>query len=156
MTIIRSSSRADAQAIHDRLYAFNCAKTGDVPEAILLPDDPSRRTLLLVEPGHVETPSAGLVYRIAGERLEVDFLFVAEACRGQRAGARLIEAVKAEAALAGCVAITLFTFGFQAPDFYPKLGFTLARVDKRGASDGSDTYHYRLDLGGSPPPDCPS
>lgn len=146
MKLIRSSSKADAQVIHDRLYAFNCAKTGEVPREILLQEDPFRHALLLVDEDLAGTLCAGLVYRMAGEVLEVDFLFVSEAYRGQGAGMQMIEAVKHEAMKAGCSAITLFTFGFQAPAFYPKAGFALVHIDKNPLPGGNDTYHYRFEL----------
>ena len=50
-------------------------------------------------------------------------LIVAEGCRGRGVGSRLVRAVEEAYAGKGYDLITLTTFGFQAPEFYKKLGF---------------------------------
>ena len=52
--------------------------------------------------------------------------------RGQNIGTKLVAAVEEEYSNKGFDKITLTTFGFQAPEFYKKLGYSLefVREDK--------------------------
>ena len=52
--------------------------------------------------------------------------------RGQNIGTKLVQAVEEEYRNKGFEKISLTTFGFQAPEFYKKLGYTLefVREDK--------------------------
>ena len=58
--------------------------------------------------------------------LEIDLLWVDEACRGQGLGSRMLRAAEAEAARRGCRAVTVGTFDFQARPFYEREGYTVA------------------------------
>jgi GNAT superfamily N-acetyltransferase len=59
----------------------------------------------------------------------VRILFVPEHLRKQGHGTRLMQAIEAEAKARGCRQVVLETLGFQAPQFYLKLGFeVLARA----------------------------
>ncbi|MEP6791760.1 MAG: GNAT family N-acetyltransferase [Ramlibacter sp.] len=55
--------------------------------------------------------------------LRVEVLWVAEAVRGQGLGTRLLAQAEQEARDAGAIGSALETFGWQAPDFYRKLGY---------------------------------
>ncbi len=59
-------------------------------------------------------------------------LIIDKSFRGQNIGTKLVEAVEEEYRNKGFEKITLTTFGFQAPDFYKKLGYSLefVREDK--------------------------
>ena len=50
--------------------------------------------------------------------------------RGQNIGSKLVKAVEEEFKDTGFTKITLTTFGFQAPEFYKKLGYELEFVRK--------------------------
>jgi GNAT superfamily N-acetyltransferase len=62
--------------------------------------------------------------------LFVNWLWVAEPYRRQGVGTRLLSDAEAIARERGCASIYLDTFGFQAPNFYKKLGFAeFGRLD---------------------------
>ena len=52
-------------------------------------------------------------------------LIVDEQCRGTGLGSRLVRAVENTYKGKGYDIVTLTTFGFQAPEFYKKLGYTV-------------------------------
>ena len=55
-------------------------------------------------------------------------LIVGEACRKTGLGSRLVRAVEDAYRGKGYDIVTLTTFGFQAPEFYKKLGYTVEFV----------------------------
>lgn len=57
--------------------------------------------------------------------LYVDYLWVAETTRGSGLGSALLARAEAEAKRRGCVGVYLYTYGFQAPDFYLAHGFAV-------------------------------
>ena len=59
-------------------------------------------------------------------------LIIDEKCRRLKIGSKLVKAVEEAYTGRGYEKITLTTFGFQAPEFYKKLGYTLefVREDK--------------------------
>lgn len=65
----------------------------------------------------------GLWGDIFHEWLYVDLLYVPETLRGGGQGAELMRRAEALAREKGCAGVWLYTFGFQAPDFYRRLGY---------------------------------
>ena len=61
--------------------------------------------------------------------------------RGQGIGTKLVIAVEDEYRNKGFEKITLTTFGFQAPEFYKKLGYTLEFV-REDKNDKLSKYFY--------------
>jgi len=60
----------------------------------------------------------------------IDWLWVHEAARGYKLGSELIGTAEDVARERGCKHAYLYTFSFQAPDFYRKLGYLeFARQD---------------------------
>ena len=57
-------------------------------------------------------------------------LIVSKDCRGDGVGSKLVEAVENAFKGKGYEKIALTTFGFQAPEFYKKLGYELEFVRK--------------------------
>ncbi len=55
-------------------------------------------------------------------------LIIAEGCRGRGLGSRLVKTVEDAFRGGAYDVVTLTTFGFQAPAFYRKLGYTLEFV----------------------------
>lgn len=66
---------------------------------------------------------AGIVAESVGDTVEVDFLFVDEACRGRGLGKTLLEHVETAAREQGMRRVLLNTYSFQAPGFYEKMGY---------------------------------
>lgn len=56
----------------------------------------------------------------------IDYLFVPENLRGEGLGARLLGMAEGIARKRGCEHAYLTTFGFQAPEFYKKMGYLQA------------------------------
>ena len=103
----------DARFVHERLIAHNRAHASD-------PGWSHLRLFLRDEGGAVR---GGLLGDVYFGWLYVSILWVDEAHRGEGHGRRLLARAEEEAAARGCRAVWLDTFSFQAPDFYPKLGY---------------------------------
>ena len=154
MRIVHSERKSDAQTVHDRLYAYNCSRTGQTPQTILLPDTPHRSSFL-IQADDSDEIHGGLVYHLLDKVCKVDFLWISDSLRGQGAGTALLDKLKQKLPEYGCRSITLFTMGFQAPGFYPKAGFTLTQVTEPTEKAPYRTYYYRYDLEEtSPAPEC--
>jgi GNAT superfamily N-acetyltransferase len=77
----------------------------------------------------------------------IDWLWVDEAARGCGVGSELIKAGEDIARTRGCRHAYLYTFSFQAPDFYRKLGYgEFARQDD--FPPGHSRHWLRKDLAG--------
>lgn len=113
LTIEDAPNEADVRFIEERIDAYNIAATGydDYrPLAIFVRD--SEGAII-----------AGLTGFTWGSTLKIEFFWVHEDLRGQGYGSRLIAAAEREAVTRGCRQAVLDTHSFQAPDFYPKLGY---------------------------------
>lgn len=101
------------QHVRDHLNTFNVAVTGHAEYqavSVFLRDE------------HDEV-RGGLLGNIWGGWLQVGILWVAEPLRGRGYGRQLLEAAEHYAVQHGCTRAWLTTFSFQAPEFYPKLGY---------------------------------
>jgi len=65
----------------------------------------------------------GCLGELWGGWLSVQILWVAEPLRGRGYGRQLLAAAERYAVGRGCTRAWLTTFSFQAPEFYPKLGY---------------------------------
>ena len=72
-------------------------------------------------------------------------LIVDEACRGTGLGSRLVETVENAYRGKGYDVVTLTTFGFQAPEFYQKLGYRVEFV-REDKNPKLSKYFLRKDL----------
>ena len=101
------------QHVRDHLDTFNVAVTG-LSEyhsvSVFLRDD------------HDEV-LGGCLGAIWGGWLSINFLWVAESLRGRGYGRQLLAAAERYAIERGCTRAWLTTFSFQAPEYYPKLGY---------------------------------
>lgn len=107
---IVASSEADSEYIHKRIQAHNTPFMSDWEEL----------SFHIKEDGQI---IAGIVAERTVDTVEVDFLFVEESCRGKGYGKALLEQVETVAREKGARRILLNTYSFQAPKFYPKLGY---------------------------------
>ena len=107
------ASEAMRQHVRDHLDTFNVAVTGFSEYhsvSIFLRDE------------HDEV-MGGLLGAIWGGWLHVAILWVSEPLRGRGYGRQLLEAAERYAVERGCAQAWLTTFSFQAPEFYPRLGY---------------------------------
>lgn len=65
----------------------------------------------------------GLIGELKWQWLHVDLLWIDEAHRGAGHGDRLVAMAEQEARDFGARGVYLSTISFQAPDFYPRLGY---------------------------------
>ncbi|WP_174873262.1 GNAT family N-acetyltransferase [Vogesella oryzae] len=73
--------------------------------------------------------------------LYVDYLWLADEQRGAGLGGQLMAQAEEEARRRGCGGVFLYTYSFQAPDFYRKLGFQFM-----GVLDDCPPGHQRIYL----------
>ena len=77
--------------------------------------------------------------------LYIDCLWLPEDKRGEGLGGRLLEAAENEARKRGCRHVRLFSYSFQAPDFYQKRGYEIFGV-LEGYPPGERQVWLRKDL----------
>ena len=87
----------------------------------------------------------GLVGYLAWQWLSVDQLWVDEPLRGQGYGAALLIEAETMAREAGCVAVRLDTYEFQARPFYERHGYTVYG-ELEGYPAGTRTYLLKKSL----------
>ncbi|WP_346345413.1 GNAT family N-acetyltransferase [Streptomyces sp. SID5643] len=92
--------------------------------------------------------AGGLTAWTWGTLCSVDMLWIREDQRRSGWGSRLMRAAEAEAARRGCTDMIVSTYSFQAPAFYPRLGFT-ERARVRGVPGGHEDIYFHKRL---PPP----
>ena len=105
--------REDVALLDEQLYEFNAAATGV---------DDGRWLAIFVR----DTDGAivaGLHGWTWGGTGFVQAIWVDKRLRGHGLGSRLIAAAEAEAVRRGCRQMHLDTHGYQAPDFYRRLGY---------------------------------
>lgn len=113
LTVEGAPSLDDIRFIEERIVAYNVAVTGydDYrPLAVFVRDDAGAIV-------------AGLTGFTWGGTLKIEFVWVAENLRGQGYGSRLVRAAEREAMARGCQQAVLDSHSFQAPGYYPKLGY---------------------------------
>jgi GNAT superfamily N-acetyltransferase len=113
LTVEDAPNEADIRFVEERIIAYNVAATGY--------DD--YRPLALFVRNDQGAIIAGLAGFTWGRTLKIELLWVHETLRGQGYALRLVEAAEREAVARGCQHAVLDTHSFQAPDFYPKLGY---------------------------------
>jgi ribosomal protein S18 acetylase RimI-like enzyme len=121
--------------LDEELTAFNTAAAGGAttePLSVRLTD----------ETGDL---IGGLTAWTWGTLCSVDMLWVREDQRHAGWGARLMRAAQAEAIRRGCTDMIVSTYSFQAPGFYPRLGYR-ERARIQGVPGGHEDvrFHKRL------------
>jgi GNAT superfamily N-acetyltransferase len=113
LTVEDAPNEADIRFVEERIIAYNVAATSY--------DD--YRPLALFVRNDQGAIIAGLTGFTWGGTLKIELLWVHETLRGQGYASRLVETAEREAVARGCQHAVLDTHSFQAPDFYPKLGY---------------------------------
>jgi GNAT superfamily N-acetyltransferase len=101
------------EAVLSGLRRFNVERAGT---------DKSEQLAAVLRVGEDEVVG-GACGVIWGAVLEVEYLWLREDLRRRGRGSRLLLALEREAAARGCTLAFLFTFSFQAPEFYKKMGY---------------------------------
>ena len=120
LTTIQNPSIADLKVIDDGIDEFNGAQ----PELSWV------RPLSVVSKSCDGRVLAGAVGRTWGECCELQQLWVSAEFRGRGIGKKLMREFEQAAWERGCRLIYLYTFTFQAPAFYQKLGYEPALVTR--------------------------
>ena len=110
MAKILPSSEEQKEYIHKRLQAYNARYMKDFADFSC----------------HIEENGAivaGIVAESVGDTVEVEFLFVEDACRSRGLGKTLLERVETAAREQGMRRVLLNTYSFQAPGFYKRMGY---------------------------------
>ncbi|MER7476538.1 GNAT family N-acetyltransferase [Streptomyces sp. NPDC126510] len=134
---LRVGGRDDAleQRLDDELTAFNTAAAdGAVTEPLSVSVTDDSGDLV-----------GGLTAWTWGTLCSVDMLWVREDQRHSGWGGRLMRAAQDEAVRRGCTDMIVSTYSFQAPAFYPRLGF-MERARIPGVPGGHEDvyFHKRL------------
>ena len=134
-----TAARADLDAVEAGLDAFNDAEPElrRVRPLAVLARDAQGRLL------------GGARGRSWGECAELQQLWVHDEGRRRGVGRRLMALFEAEAAGRGCRLVYLYTFSFQAPDFYRKLGYH-AVLQTAGFTGGIVKFTFHKTLARSP------
>ena len=111
--IADAASDTDAAELREAVLEFNFATTG-------YRDGKSLSCFLRDEGGTLVAGIDGFTW---GGYARVEYLWVDEPRRRRGIGRALLVAAETEARRRGCVTIVLDTHSFQAPDYYPALGY---------------------------------
>ena len=93
-----------------------------------------------------DTWLGGLNARWGADWVYLELLAVAEEARGRGVGRRLVEELVTQARAAGKAGIWVDTFTFQAPEFYPRMGFAeVGRIEGYPPGGARIFFQMRLD-----------
>jgi GNAT superfamily N-acetyltransferase len=91
------------------------------------------------------TIRGGMIGFLAWQWLSVDLLWIDESLRRQGHGTSILDRAESVARDAGCVAVKLDTYEFQAKPFYEKRGYEVFGV-LEGYPANTRTYYLRKAL----------
>jgi GNAT superfamily N-acetyltransferase len=134
IVIDNAPAEADVRFIEEQLVSYNIATTGynDFrPLAIFARDDGG-------------TIRAGLTGFTWGGALKIEYLWVHEELRGEGYGSRMLLAAEQEAVRRGCHLAVVDTHGFQAPHFYPKMGYVQCGIVEGWPAGHTDTTFRKV------------
>ncbi len=121
--------------LRERIIAFNIAVTG-------YDDGRSLSCFLRDNGGEMYAGLDGFTW---GGYAMIEWLWVAEAARGNGLGRRLVLAAEREAEARGCAVVRVNTHTFQAPDFYRTLGYSeIGRAEDAPVGHGEVFFSKRL------------
>lgn len=129
VTVESDSKPEDVQRVRDGLESYNREKVGVhvyQPRTIFIRDDHDQIV-------------GGLLGGTYWNWCHVDILWLDQRIRHDGYGSRLLQMAEAEAVRRGCIAMSLDTMSFQAPEFYKKHGYT-----QWGQLDDFPVGHQRI------------
>ena len=129
-------AEADAAEIERKLSAYNVREAGQ-------PYDRKPLTVVLRANGALV---GGLTGCTNWGWLTIDCVWLSEELRGGGWGSRLLHAAESAARERGCRHVRLYTYDFQAPDFYRRHGYHVFGV-LEGYPPGHRQIWLRKDLG---------
>lgn len=132
MSILKSSTPEIQEELHKRLQQYNAEYMSD-----------SKDYSFHIEENGVAV--AGIIAESTGDTLEVEFLYVDEAVRGQKLGEKLLAKAEECAKRDGLKRVLLNTYSFQAPGFYKKEGYTQL-FEIKNCFDSHSQYFFRKEL----------
>jgi ribosomal protein S18 acetylase RimI-like enzyme len=123
----------DLQFLDDQINDYNMAQTGyyDFQWLAIFVHDSEQAII------------AGITGFTWGGSCKINALWVQPNLRGQGVGKRLLETAEQEARARGCHVVVLESHSFQAPDFYQKLGYTVAGVRPDYPYGHADYFLYK-------------
>jgi ribosomal protein S18 acetylase RimI-like enzyme len=127
-------AEADVRFIEEQLIAYNVVTTGYTdyrPLAVLVRD----------ADGAIRAGLTGFTW---GGALKIEYLWVHEELRGQGYGSRLMLAAELEAVRRDCHLAVVDTHSFQAPHFYPKLGYVQCGLVEDWPAGHTDTTFRKV------------
>jgi ribosomal protein S18 acetylase RimI-like enzyme len=136
--IIDPTNEEERNFLFERLMEFNLPYLGKNQE---------RKVVLGVD-DEADQRIAGLAATITYDTMYIERLWVDENVRSSGIGRKLMLQAERIAKHSGCRMIHLFTYDFQAPDFYERLGFEQWGV-LEGFPNGHRQLHYRKLLNSS-------
>ncbi len=131
--ILKPCSEKEKEYIHNKLVEHNVKFITDYEEFSFCYKDEDEKVV------------GGIVASRDNECLTIDFLWVDNSHRGKGIGAKLIKHMESIVVDKKCKLIYLNTFGFQAPEFYKKMGYELFGLLEE-CINGYDQYFFKKEL----------
>lgn len=88
---------------------------------------------------------AGVVAIRKGQFIDLQYLWVHEGYRKEGLGSSILNEVEKRAKEKGATRVSIETFGFQAPKFYPRHGYTLF-AEAKNCVDEYSRYYFTKEI----------
>lgn len=138
--IVISDRYEDADFVYRKLFDYNISKVGPLTVGPLKKKESMKTILVCSETG---TPLGGMVYeQKSPEELYVAYFWLPESLRGHGMGVKIVDILKKEAVRLRCKKVSLYTSSFQAPGFYPKMGFRLTKQEPTPKYPAYTDYYF--------------
>ena len=122
--IVLSKAPEDISAVHDALYEYNLSQTGH--QRVAVTAKLLETTEAFIVRGDDGNTYGGVVWHQLPDKeneIFVDYLFLSDVLRGSGKGRELIEAMEKYVKSCGIKTVKVTTNSFQAPKFYPAVGY---------------------------------
>ena len=108
-------SKKDISFLERQLFDFNCSKV----------ENYSYESLIIKVISKADSIIAGIHAEIGGGWLYIVSLWVDENYRGMGFGKKLLDLAEKTGSEKKCNGVYLYTYSFQSPQFYKKLGYSI-------------------------------